>query len=299
MNNLNSLREWISPPNTDQLPLNKALYAFITHLFGNSQDGICLLDESLNIIYVNNTMSKWYGYKDSFTGRKCFEIYHCKDRPCENCPTLKAIKSKKIYHSIVPYETKYSHNGNQKLTAFPILSNERKISAVIEHIQYLSNTKKEKEALATLNNKLNEYSQKMLEQNIALRVLGAQLSQDSEMVLNEISMKIDSLIMPLLDSIKLSVGMEKEKKYLTRITKHIKELTKPFLSKLPLDRLNLTPREIQVATYIREGFTSKEIGDMLFISKKTVDFHRANLRKKFALNDKQSLQTYLLYLGAR
>ncbi|WP_292593520.1 helix-turn-helix transcriptional regulator, partial [Mesotoga sp. UBA5825] len=58
---------------------------------------------------------------------------------------------------------------------------------------------------------------------------------------------------------------------------------------------NLTSREIQIAEFIREGKTSKEIAEILSVTKKTVDFHRANIRKKLPIKDnKVNLRSYLL-----
>lgn len=301
MNRLDSLKKWISLQNSAQISPDIELYKefgnFFTYLFNNNQDGISLLDPALNIICVNNTMNNWYGYKAPFDGKKCYEIYHCRTSPCDNCPSLKTLKTKKSVSLLVPYETKYAHNGNQKLTTFPVFNEKNEVIAIIEHIRDLSSAEKEKEALIKLNSMLDDQSQKMMEQNIAIRVLGTQLSHDSDTILSEISMKIDSLILPLLDTIRTWDNPEKQVSSLALLEKHIRELTKSYLSKLPLDKLNLSPREIQLATYIREGYTSKEISEILFISKKTVDFHRANLRKKLGVDGKQSLQTYLLNIG--
>lgn len=48
----------------------------------------------------------------------------------------------------------------------------------------------------------------------------------------------------------------------------------------------LTQQEKVILKYVIDGFTSKEIGDLLFISKHTVDTHRRHIRKK--LNEKNS-----------
>ena len=300
MNSLDSLKEWIEHKNSEHISPDTELYQdfgnFFTYLFNHNQDGVCLLDTSLTIICVNTTMIEWYGHKAPFNGRKCYEIYHNRKRPCENCPSLETLKSKKTTTIEVPYETKYSHNGNQRLTTFPVFNDRNEVIAVIEHIRDISTEEKEKEALVKLNSMLDEQSQKMMEQNIALRVLGTQLTDDSHLVINEISMKIDALILPLLEELKKQAD-ESVSPGLIELEQHINSLTIPFLSKLPLDKLKLSKREIQIAEYIREGYTSKEISDKLCISKKTVDFHRANLRKKLKLTDGQSLQSHLLSLG--
>lgn len=44
--------------------------------------------------------------------------------------------------------------------------------------------------------------------------------------------------------------------------------------------IELTPRELEILSLILKDFTSEEIASQLFISKKTVDNHRANLLEK-------------------
>ncbi len=47
-----------------------------------------------------------------------------------------------------------------------------------------------------------------------------------------------------------------------------------------LDEINLTKREREVLTHIADGKINHEIADMLFISERTVEAHRANIMKK-------------------
>lgn len=49
--------------------------------------------------------------------------------------------------------------------------------------------------------------------------------------------------------------------------------------------VNLTPRERQIAPLIGQGMTSKQIGERLGISHRTVETHRARLMKKFGVNN--------------
>ena len=59
----------------------------------------------------------------------------------------------------------------------------------------------------------------------------------------------------------------------------------------------LTPRESEVVKLIAEGFTSKQIGDVLFISEKTVERHRANVLDKLGLKDRVALTRYAIRRG--
>ena len=44
--------------------------------------------------------------------------------------------------------------------------------------------------------------------------------------------------------------------------------------------VKLTKREIEVLTLVVQGNSSKEVADKLFVSKRTVDFHLANIYDK-------------------
>ena len=59
----------------------------------------------------------------------------------------------------------------------------------------------------------------------------------------------------------------------------------------------LTPREVEVVKLIAEGHTSEEIAGQLFISKKTVDRHRANVLEKLGMRNRVELTRYAIRRG--
>jgi DNA-binding CsgD family transcriptional regulator len=63
---------------------------------------------------------------------------------------------------------------------------------------------------------------------------------------------------------------------------------------------NLSPTELMVANYVLRGITSKEIAFRMSISKKSVDFHRSNIRKKLGITgEKTSIPAYLMQLSGK
>lgn len=54
----------------------------------------------------------------------------------------------------------------------------------------------------------------------------------------------------------------------------------------------LTDRELESLLLICQGYSSSEIAEKLFISKRTVDFHRQNLMEKLAVKNTASLIVY-------
>ncbi|WP_420178773.1 response regulator [Paenarthrobacter sp. TA1.8] len=59
----------------------------------------------------------------------------------------------------------------------------------------------------------------------------------------------------------------------------------------------LTPREEQITKLIAEGNSAKEIAEILRISVKTVDRHRANVLQKLGLRDRLDLTRFAIRTG--
>ena len=55
--------------------------------------------------------------------------------------------------------------------------------------------------------------------------------------------------------------------------------------------VQLTKRELEILSFVVEGHSSKQVADLLFISKRTVDFHLDNIYGKLQVRNKmQALQ---------
>jgi DNA-binding NarL/FixJ family response regulator len=60
------------------------------------------------------------------------------------------------------------------------------------------------------------------------------------------------------------------------------------------EKMKISKREKEVMPYLMEGFTQKEIGEKLFISKKTIEKHVENTAKKFGV--KKTVPLIVKYL---
>ena len=60
---------------------------------------------------------------------------------------------------------------------------------------------------------------------------------------------------------------------------------------------DLSPREQEVLALTAEGFSSREIGEKLFISPKTVDTYRSRIMDKLGLNHRSELVRFALRSG--
>jgi DNA-binding NarL/FixJ family response regulator len=63
------------------------------------------------------------------------------------------------------------------------------------------------------------------------------------------------------------------------------------------ERGPLTPRETEIVKLIAENHTSQEIAELLVISPKTVDRHRANLLDKLGMGDRVEVTRYAIREG--
>ena len=59
----------------------------------------------------------------------------------------------------------------------------------------------------------------------------------------------------------------------------------------------LTPRELEILKLVAEAHTTKEIADLLVISPKTVERHRANLLEKLGMRDRVELTRWAIRRG--
>jgi DNA-binding NarL/FixJ family response regulator len=68
--------------------------------------------------------------------------------------------------------------------------------------------------------------------------------------------------------------------------------------KIPDDAYDtLTPREQEVMALVAEGHSTNEIGEMLFISSKTVENHRSSIMRKLDLHSTIDIARYAAKLG--
>lgn len=94
--------------------------------------------------------------------------------------------------------------------------------------------------------------------------------------------------------------MEKGEYFLSSsISPGIIDEYKKFVSKgKKIDEFSrLTNREREILKLISEGYTSKKIAEMLYISVKTVDNHRANIMNKLNIHDTAGLVRYAIRIG--
>lgn len=64
------------------------------------------------------------------------------------------------------------------------------------------------------------------------------------------------------------------------------------LAQFSCEPVNLSARELEIITYIAEGYTNSKIADKLFLSNHTVNTHRKNIMQKLGVNNTASIVMY-------
>jgi len=303
MDNISFLKEWIYKKNKEginQLGSEKILAEFeqfFKYIFNGIQEDISILDNDLNILGTNISLEKLFEHKKPLIGQKCYWIYHDREKPCKNCPTINTIKTGKPAREIVKYKTPNVSEGWHELYTFPLFDDSNKVIGIIEYLRDITKIKKIELISDKLKKRLNLQSQTLQEQDNALKYLFRQKSKEEKEITDNIISSINLLVKPYIYDLKFTLEKKESLDLLNIIESNINKITDPFANKLKSDLYRLNSKEIRIASLIMEGRTSKEISIILCVSTKAVDFYRANIRKK--LNIKSSdinLKEYLLKL---
>jgi PAS domain S-box-containing protein len=149
-----------------------------------------------------------------------------------------------------------------------------------------------------LEKKVRDRTLSLDEHNMALRLM---LRKEQEIKLEfeeKVLSNVKELVSPYVEKLKTISVPDKYKNYIDVLESNLNEIVSPFLHSLSSRFLGFTPGEIQVANLIRHGKSTKEIAELLNLSIRTIEFHRANIRKKVGIkNKKENLRSYLLTIG--
>lgn len=135
------------------------------------------------------------------------------------------------------------------------------------------------------------------EKNEALTTLLARGEDDKRILEDRIKSNVKELVLPYVEKLKVTELNIEQLTYLEIIETTIKNVFSSFLQKITSKQYHFTPKEIQVATLIREGKTTKQIADIMKVTRSAIGLHRHHIRNKLGLGKaKVNLRSYLLSL---
>ena len=268
---------------------------FFTYVFNRSKDGISILDLDLTILGANSAMESWYSHAMPIVGKKCHQVYHGRDAPCADCPSLVAARTGRPEIGLVPYEGPDSVHGEQELSVFPLYDDSRRMFCLIEYVRDITSLKDEEKTIENLKRRIQFQDQTLFEQEAALTVLLRQGHKVERRVARDVTGNVSVLIEPLIAKLKALYKGKEGYAEIELLESRLRDITSPLIGMLVGANSSFTQRELEVASLLRDGMPSKKIAELLSISIKAVDFHRMNIRRKLGIQDpKKSLQAFLI-----
>ena len=148
-----------------------------------------------------------------------------------------------------------------------------------------------------LERRVKERTAELEETNTALHVLLKRREEDRKNTEENIICNAREMILPYLEKLKNTRLETQQKVFVSILERNIHEIISPFVRSLYWHFSSLTPMEVQIATLLQEGRTAKEMAELLNISINTIKSHKANLRSKLDLRNKDvNLRTFLTAL---
>ncbi|HTY92096.1 MAG TPA: ATP-binding protein [Methanocella sp.] len=106
---------------------------FLVNIFDNFREGIDIIDKDLKIVQINRVLNLIYKDSIPITGKLCHQVFAGRDEPCEQCPSLMAMKDKAIHSVVMLLFEGTERKAWVRITAFPIIDIDGNVLGTIEH----------------------------------------------------------------------------------------------------------------------------------------------------------------------
>jgi PAS domain S-box-containing protein len=253
-----------------------------------------ILDEGSSILLVNAEAERMTGYARSELEKrkKWTEFFSESDvRQIHS-----SLNGKKGAASLKPrpYECQVVDRFGQIRDVLALLSRIPGTNESIVSLLDITERKLAEETIGKREEELHAKTLDLMELNTALKVLLKRMDDDRRDLEERVASNIQDLVLPHLAKLKKHPLGAREKSHINVIESNLQVIISPFIQKLSSRLLNLTPKEIQISHLIKEGRTTKEIAEIMDVSKSAIDTHRHHIRKKMGLkNKKMNMRSYL------
>lgn len=263
-------------------------------IFENTGTATIIMEEDMTISLLNSEFEKMTGYKkEEWEGKRKWpeyvaphdvarmKRYHVQRRKDP------AAAPRNYEHDLIDGKGRIRHMA---LTVGMIPGTKKSIASFMDITEW----KEAEQKLKKRESELKGKSQSLQEVNTTLRVLLNERERDQKELADKIYSNIHSFVLPYTHKLRKSQLDSKAKSYVDIIESNLTDIISPFSYKISSKYRNLSHKEIQIANFIKEGKTSKEIADLLNMSKSAVDISRFRLRNKLGLNKaKVNLRSHL------
>ncbi len=158
--------------------------------------------------------------------------------------------------------------------------------AELELVQHKENLERLVErrthALVERDQQLAAQNVQLEEKAIALSQMIQQLERERRRSKEDLVASVHGQLLPLVE--RLTTGArDVDRTYLGLLNTQVRALVSPMSRRLTNPTYGLTPTELELCGYIKDGLSSQQIAKLIGVSLRTVDAHRRNIRKKLGL----------------
>jgi PAS domain S-box-containing protein len=252
-------------------------------------------DESTKHTYISPRVYDILGYRpEEMIGKHLFDFLSYPEKKRIMPVLIKIIAGRKSFTAL---QCAALHkNGTTVLfegSGIPFYDKDGKFLGYRGSCRDITQQKETMDILQRHERELLAKSETLKETNAALKVLLKQRDKDKDEMAEKFISNIKEMILPYISKMKKERVEPRHKAYLDIITTNLNELMSPFVDKVR--QFNFTPKEIEVASLVKDGRTTKDIAEIMGIATSAVDSHRNNIRNKLGLINKDvNLRTYLL-----
>ena len=265
-------------------------------LFNRSFDCVYVHDFDGHFFDANPAALALLGYnREEISSLNIVSLFDEKDRP-KGLKALEELKQTGYQRELLEYQLKCKEGKLVTVeTKVAVIYRDNKPYAILGIARDITERKKAEALLRKREEELKVRTVHLEETNATLNVLLRQREKDRKDFEDKIIANIREMVNPYVEKLKATTLDEVQKIYLNLIKSNLKDIASPFVQNIKFNHMNFTPGEVTVATLIREGKSSKEIAQLINISRRTVEFHRNNIRTKLGISSKKmNLRTCLL-----
>jgi PAS domain S-box-containing protein len=258
-----------------------------------AMDGFLIIDRDGKILDMNNSASNIFGYLREEMVSANIRAFETDKAADGNVTQIRKIREKGAHRFVATYRGKDSHELHLECSANFVDMDEA--SFFFCFFRDITEKKKTEQMLGERDRELGRKNKHLEEANTALRVLLNRRDKDKEELEEKVLYNVKDLIAPVLARLKGSRLDTRQQTYVNILESNLNDIVSPFARRLLSSFNKLTPTEIQITNLIREGKSTKDIGSLMNLSVRTIEFHRKNIRKKLGLrNKKKNLRSHLL-----
>ena len=276
-----------------------------TQFFKTSRDCVFITSKDGRLIDLNDAAVELFGCssREELLQKKIPYVYATQEERARHARVIAKCGYVKEYpvdlrrrdgslrHALITAVARYDANGRT-------IGFQGTIRDITEQTQNEEEIRKYREELESMvaerTSELEAKTKNLQEVNTTLNVLLQKREEDRKILEENFVANISSLVLPYVEKVKKNNLDAQQQLCLDTIERNLSGIVSPLLKNI--QQFDLTPREIQIVSLIKDGKTTKEIARALGIGEGSIDTHRKNIRKKMGLNRASNLQSHLRFL---